>query len=370
LRLDAHADRGGAVKVHEPIRLRGISKSYGRTIVLDDIGFDVAAGEFLTLLGPSGSGKSTLLMIVAGFVRPEAGSILVDGREFVDLPPHRRGMGVVFQNYALFPHMTVAQNVAFPLRYRKLREVEMAQRVREALAMVRLDGYERRRIDELSGGQRQRVALARAIVFEPTILLMDEPLSALDKKLREQMQVELRQLQRKLGITTIYVTHDQREALTLSDRVAVLNAGQILQIDTPERVYERPSTLFVADFMGDSQFLRIEMIGDHKAMFNGSSLDIGHSEVRLGPGMLLLRPEKLELVTPSAAASFLNQFPGRVQEIRYHGDQVVVAVLLSSGDTVMVRRGTGEQAMRALPAPGAEVVLGLHPKDSIVVGDG
>jgi putative spermidine/putrescine transport system ATP-binding protein len=264
------------MKVHEPIRLRGISKSYDALPVLDNISFDIAAGEFLTLLGPSGSGKSTLLMIIAGFVRPDAGSIIVNGEEFIALPPHRRDVGIVFQNYALFPHMTVAENVAFPLRYRKVRKSDMAPRVREMLAMVRLDGFEDRRIDQLSGGQRQCVALARALVFKPTILLMDEPLSALDKKLREQMQVELRQLHRKIGTTTIYVTHDQREALTLSDRIAVINAGRIAQIDEPNAVYERPQTLFVADFMGNSQFIPVQMVSDQEALFHGARLSIGH----------------------------------------------------------------------------------------------
>jgi putative spermidine/putrescine transport system ATP-binding protein len=358
------------MKVTEPIQLRDIRKSYGGTLVLDRIGFDIAAGEFLTLLGPSGSGKSTLLMIVAGFVRPDSGSILVNGREFITLPPHRRDVGIVFQNYALFPHMTVAQNVAFPLHYRKIPKAEATTRVREALAMVRLEQFEERRIDQLSGGQKQRVALARALVFNPTILLMDEPLSALDKKLREQMQVELRHLHRRIETTTIYVTHDQREALTLSDRIAVMDQGRIAQIGTPAAIYERPENLFVADFMGDSQFIRVELLGNGVAQYNGGRLSIGHVATQAGrSGLLLMRPEKLEFLATGAAIEGLNAIPGHVQETIYQGDQVMVVVRLAGGETVLVRRGTGEQAMRSLPPTGTDVVLALHPKDSIVVAE-
>ncbi len=363
-------DGGRAMKVKEPIRLRGIRKSYGGTTVLDNIAFDIAAGEFLTLLGPSGSGKSTLLMIIAGFVRPDSGSILVNGQEFIALPPHKRDVGIVFQNYALFPHMSVAANVAFPLLYRKVSKTDATTRVREALAMVRLDKFEDRRIDQLSGGQKQRVALARALVFNPTILLMDEPLSALDKKLREQMQVELRHLHRRIETTTIYVTHDQREALTLSDRIAVMDQGRIAQIGTPTEIYERPDNWFVADFMGDSQFIRVEMLSEGTAQFNGTRLSVGYSTLKTGRGgLLLLRPEKLELLRAGAMSSDFNAIPGRVQEIIYQGDQVMVVVRLAGGESILVRRGTGEQAMKGLPETGSDVLLAIHPKDSIVVAD-
>ena len=217
-----------------PLRIRGLSKHYGRTTALHEVDLDVDSGEFITLLGPSGSGKTTLLMILAGFVRPNGGSVMVGGEEIIVMPPHKRNVGMVFQNYALFPHMNVFENIAFPLRQRRVERKETAERVQKVLELVHLAGYGERRTDQLSGGQRQRVALARAIVFEPRILLMDEPLSALDKKLREQMQIEIRHLHQRLGMTTVYVTHDQREAITMSDRIAVMNQGRIVQLDTPK----------------------------------------------------------------------------------------------------------------------------------------
>ena len=219
-----------------PICIRGARKRYGDAHALAGIDLDISAGEFLTLLGPSGSGKTTLLMILAGFIRPDSGSVRFGDDDMTLTPPHHRGIGMVFQNYALFPHMSVAANVAYPLKLRGVARGERQRRVDEALALVRLDGFGARRSNELSGGQKQRVALARAIVFAPRILLMDEPLSALDKKLREQMQLEIRQLHDQLGMTTVYVTHDQREALTMSDRIAVINHGRLMQLDTPRRI--------------------------------------------------------------------------------------------------------------------------------------
>ncbi len=234
-----------------PIAIRGVTKTYGRVHALDDVDLDIRSGEFLTLLGPSGSGKTTLLMVLAGFTRPDRGSVKFGEREVIRTPPHLRDVGMVFQNYALFPHMSVAGNVAYPLRMRGTPKAEIGRRVEQALEVVQLGGYGERRIDQLSGGQKQRVALARAIVFEPRILLMDEPLSALDKKLRDRMQIELRHLHDRLGMTTVYVTHDQREALTMSDRIAVINHGRLMQLDTPERIYDRPANRFVADFIGE-----------------------------------------------------------------------------------------------------------------------
>ena len=216
-----------------PITVRQVTKTYGTVHALDHVDLDVRSGEFLTLLGPSGSGKTTLLMVLAGFTRPDHGSLKFGEREVIRLAPHKRDVGMVFQNYALFPHMSVAGNIAFPLKLRGVPRAEIGQRIERALDTVKLGGYGDRRIDQLSGGQRQRVALARAIVFEPRILLMDEPLSALDKQLREHMQIELRQLHDRLGMTTVYVTHDQREALTMSDRIAVINHGRIMQLDAP-----------------------------------------------------------------------------------------------------------------------------------------
>ena len=244
-----------------PITVRNVTKTYGKVHALNDVSLDVKSGEFLTLLGPSGSGKTTLLMVLAGFTRPDCGSLKFGDREVIRTPPHLRDVGMTFQSYALFPHMTVAGNVGYPLRLRKVPKAEIERRVEQALETVQLGGFGERRITQLSGGQKQRVAVARAIVFEPRILLMDEPLSALDKKLRDQMQIELRQLHEKLGMTTVYVTHDQREALTMSDRIAVVNHGRIMQLAGPRDLYERPANRFVADFIGDSTFLDVTRRG-------------------------------------------------------------------------------------------------------------
>jgi putative spermidine/putrescine transport system ATP-binding protein len=239
------------------VRFSGVQKTYdGVQLVVGGLDLDIRRGEFLTLLGPSGSGKTTTLMMLAGFESPTAGEILLDGRPITRTPPHKRHFGMVFQNYALFPHLSVAENVAYPLTVRKVPKAEQAQRVARALSMVRLDGKGERHPAQLSGGQQQRVALARALVFEPQLVLMDEPLGALDKQLREHMQIELKELHRQLGVTFVYVTHDQGEALTMSDRVAVFNDGAIQQIDAADHMYEAPANRFVAGFIGDSTVIR------------------------------------------------------------------------------------------------------------------
>lgn len=238
------------------VSFRGVQKTYdGRSLVVQQLELDIRRGEFLTLLGPSGSGKTTTLMMLAGFESPTAGEIFLDGKPITRTPPHQRDFGMVFQNYALFPHMTIGQNVAYPLTVRKVPRAEQAERVGQALDMVRLKGMQDRYPAQLSGGQQQRVALARALVFKPRLVLMDEPLGALDKQLREHMQIELKELHRQLGLTFVYVTHDQGEALTMSDRVAVFNDGRIQQLDTAERMYEEPANRFVAGFIGDSTVL-------------------------------------------------------------------------------------------------------------------
>lgn len=234
------------------IELRDLTKKYNQVKAVDKVNLRVQDGEFVTILGPSGSGKTTLLTTIAGFEEPTEGSILVNGRSINGVPPHKRNIGLVFQSYALFPHMTVFQNIAFPLKVRRYSKKKINDRVKEALEIVRMTGYESRKINQLSGGQQQRVALARAIVFNPEILLLDEPMAALDRKLRQDVQVELRQLQRTLGITTIAVTHDQEEALTLSDRILILNQGRIEQFGTPEELYNRPVNRFVAEFLGNT----------------------------------------------------------------------------------------------------------------------
>src|SRR5580692_8807933 len=235
--------------------LTGLEKHYESVGAVRGVSLDIRSGEFLTLLGPSGSGKTTTLMMIAGFEVPSAGDIAIDGRSVVSLPPHKRNIGMVFQNYALFPHLTVAENIGFPLKQRGVDRATRAQKVAESLELVRLPGYQRRTPRQLSGGQQQRVALARAIVFRPRLLLMDEPLGALDKQLRESLQLEMRRLHADLGITFIYVTHDQEEALTMSDRIAVMNEGRIAQLGRPEELYDRPGSRFVASFLGESNFL-------------------------------------------------------------------------------------------------------------------
>src|SRR5271157_4624965 len=245
----AAAPRGASVV------LSGIEKRFDNVGAVRGVSLDIRSGEFLTLLGPSGSGKTTTLMLIAGFETPTTGDIAIDGRSVVALPPHKRNIGMVFQNYALFPHLTVAENIGFPLKQRGIDRATRARLVAESLELVRLSGYQARTPRQLSGGQQQRVALARAIVFRPRLLLMDEPLGALDKQLREGLQLEMRRLHAGLGITFIYVTHDQEEALTMSDRIAVMNEGRIAQIGTPEDLYDRPSSRFVASFLGESNFL-------------------------------------------------------------------------------------------------------------------
>lgn len=237
------------------IQFDKVSKAFGIVTVVDDLDLSISKGEFVSMLGPSGSGKTTLLMMLAGFEKPTSGAISVGGRRVDALPPYRRNMGVVFQNYALFPHMTVAENVAFPLKMRGVARSEVVERVSRALDMVQLSSFQDRKPIQLSGGQQQRVALARALVFEPEVVLMDEPLGALDKKLREQMQLDIRDIHRRLGLTIVFVTHDQGEALTMSDRIAIFNHGKIEQIGTPSQIYDHPKTQFVAQFIGETNLL-------------------------------------------------------------------------------------------------------------------
>jgi putative spermidine/putrescine transport system ATP-binding protein len=289
------------------LRLANIVKSYdGVTNAVDDISLDIARGEFITLLGPSGSGKTTTLTMVAGFETPNAGSILLDGRDLVALKPWQRNIGMVFQSYALFPHMTIEKNIAFPLRMRGIAGDELRRRVGDVLALVGLSAFSQRHPRELSGGQQQRVALARGLVFRPDVLLLDEPLGALDKNLREQMQVEIKRIHREVGITMIYVTHDQTEAMTMSDRIAVFNAGRIEQVAPPLEVYQRPTTRFVGEFIGDSNFLTGSVARD-----DPSSVDLDGlgrvtiaAERRLTSGTsidVLLRPERVRLGDDSGA---------------------------------------------------------------------
>lgn len=346
-----------------PISIRSLSKAHGALTVLDGVDLDVRSGEFMTLLGPSGSGKTTLLMVVAGFVRPSAGQVLVGDQDITRVPPHRRDLGMVFQNYALFPHMTVGENVAYPLRRRRHSKAEIETKVKAALKIVRLENLIERYPSQLSGGQKQRIALARAVSFEPRILLMDEPLSALDKKLREHMQIEIRDLHDRLGITTIYVTHDQREALTMSDRIAVINEGRIAQVDAPAALYEKPKNLFVADFIGDSTILPLRREAGHLTL-NGAPISPGCAPEAIGETPhLVIRPEKLEVLRADQAPAGHNLIEGALRSALFQGDSVLVQVELSDGAVVSLRQ-SGRQN---LPEPGGRIRLGLPVADTVVL---
>ncbi len=279
------------------ISFRGVTKQYDDDVpVLKEVSFDIERGKFYTLLGPSGCGKTTILRLIAGFMEPTAGEILMDGKSINSVPANKRQVNTVFQDYALFPHLNVYDNVAFGLRIRKLKGAEIERKVKEALRFVNLEGYDKREIREMSGGQRQRVAIARAIVNEPQVLLLDEPLSALDLKLRYEMQYELRELQRRLGITFIFVTHDQEEALAMSDEIFVLNKGIIEQSGTPTDIYDEPINRFVADFIGESNIVPGRMLEDYKVEFAGQAFTCVDRGLRRGePVEVVLRPEDLEM---------------------------------------------------------------------------
>lgn len=351
-----------------PITVRNVTKTYGKVHALDDVSLDVKSGEFLTLLGPSGSGKTTLLMVLAGFTRPDRGSLKFGDAEMIRKPPHLRDVGMVFQNYALFPHMTVAGNVGYPLRLRRVPKPEIADRVAKALDIVQLGGFGERRVDQLSGGQKQRVALARSIVFEPRILLMDEPLSALDKKLRDRMQIELRQLHEKLGMTTVYVTHDQREALTMSDRIAVVNFGRIMQLATPQQLYEAPENKFVADFIGDSTFLEVERRGSG-FVAGGTELKTSRSVPDAEHLALMIRPERIHLIDGEPSPED-NVFGATVSDLVYQGESFLLYANFDHGPEVAVRGAIRSDTFTNLPQPGQPVRLGLKSADTVIIADG
>ncbi len=323
-----------------PLSFRGVSKAYGDVNALHPISLDVAAGEFVTLLGPSGSGKTTLLNIAAGFVTPDAGSLFVGGQDITALPPRRRDIGMVFQSYALFPHMTVADNVAYGLKVRGVASSEITRRVEAAMAMVQLEGYGARRIQQLSGGQQQRVALARAMVIEPAVLLMDEPLGALDRQLRKHVQLEIRRLHRELGRTTLYVTHDQEEALVMSDRIGIMRNGRVEQIGTPDDLYRRPANAFVASFLGESNILRgrvTEVSGGEARLVceQLGTVITGAAADGVRPGAMagaLIRPESLTLASEPEGG-----LPARIVEIVYLGELLAIRLVLTSGQEVWRR---------------------------------
>jgi putative spermidine/putrescine transport system ATP-binding protein len=345
------------------VRFEGVRKTYGASGPAAVIGLDldIARGELLTLLGPSGSGKTTTLMMLAGFEMPSAGRILLEGRDIAHTAPHRRGIGVVFQSYALFPHMNVAENVGFPLSVRGIGRAEREARVLKALAMVRLEGYADRRPVQLSGGQQQRVALARALVFEPPIVLLDEPLGALDKALREEMQLEIRHIHQRLGVTMMYVTHDQAEALTLSDRIAVFEGGRIRQVADPKRLYDRPADAFVAGFVGENNLLPgvIEARDDEDCTVRlacgpvvaAQAADCGGS----GEACLVaIRPERVAVAGVAAADLGEGALPATLQEAIFLGDHVRLRLVLGDGGEILAKRPAGGGA---LPEPGGPAAI-------------
>jgi putative spermidine/putrescine transport system ATP-binding protein len=315
------------------VRLDRVEKSFdGVTRVVDRVDLMVAPGEFFALLGPSGCGKTTTLRMIAGFETPDAGRIIVGGTDVTDLPVHRRDMGMIFQSYALFPHRTVAENVAFGLRMRGMAKAQIKERVTGALRQVALEGLEDRRPAQLSGGQQQRVALARAIVIQPRLLLCDEPLAALDRKLRQSMQFELKGLQQKLGVTTIFVTHDQEEAMTISDRIAVMNAGHIEQVGTPREIYDRPRTRFVSDFIGE-----INLFTGEWYISTGKALKNTFTGEPAGQATIAIRPERMRL-TESAEAPL----KGRIQASTFVSGQMIYRVVLADGRELTVKEaGSG-----------------------------
>jgi putative spermidine/putrescine transport system ATP-binding protein len=347
------------------VLLSEVSKSYGAVRALDTVTLSISAGEFVTLLGPSGSGKTTMLNIVAGFVVPDSGNVEIGGRSVVGLPPYRRGLGMVFQHYALFPHMTVFENIAFPLRMRRMNASHTARSVRHVLELVRLSDLGSRYPHQLSGGQQQRIAMARAIVFDPQVLLMDEPLGALDRNLREQLQFELRRLHRQLGVTILYVTHDQQEALVMSDRVALMNMGRIVQVDTGRGLYERPNGEFVAQFLGESNLLTGKVVGRgdnvvHVTINDLTTRIVSSRSFTCGESIrILIRPERVRLAGPGETG-----FTAKVEDITYLGDYWRAVIQLRPGPLLTAKFSN----VGVIPiADGTEIRVTWDPQDLLVL---
>jgi len=359
--------------------LRGLRKLFGAAAAVDGVDLEIRRGEFVTLLGPSGSGKTTTLRMVAGFTAPTSGSIEIDGSDMTRIPPHRRDVGMVFQNYALFPHMTAAQNIAFPLQMRRKSRKEIEKRVADALALVKLVKFGDRYPRQLSGGQQQRIALARAVVFGPRLLLMDEPLGALDRKLREALQLEIIHVSREIGATVLYVTHDQEEALVMSDRIAIFNAGQIDQLGSGEDLYDRPASLFVADFIGESNILRGKYEPDGagggwmtrgpwrwqvgKASAERAALDAG------APVALVVRPERIRIVgTNDVVPAGANAVEAAITDVLYLGSDRKYGLTLPDGQRAVVRQQRDGAGGREWPS-GERVQLTWSVDDGVLVAD-
>ena len=354
-------------KNNEFVKFDKVDKSYdGKVLVVKDLNLDIAEGEFITMLGPSGSGKTTCLMMLAGFETPTNGEIYLDGNPISNIPPHKRGIGMVFQNYALFPHMTVYENLAFPLKVRKFSKDETDKKVEKALSMVSLSGFGSRMPGQLSGGQQQRVAVARALVFDPQVVLMDEPLGALDKNLRESMQYEIKHIHESIGVTVVYVTHDQGEALTMSNRIAVFNDGKVQQLSSPDKLYEEPVNSFVAEFIGENN------------TFNGEVTDIsnGKCKVKLDSGteilsnpirvkskgektIVSLRPERA-IIDPENNMD--NKHKGKIEEVIYHGDHTRVRLNLL-GNKEFILKVPNSSARMDIKL-GNEINIGWNSRDA------
>ncbi|MCB1490741.1 MAG: ABC transporter ATP-binding protein [Rhodobiaceae bacterium] len=351
------------------VEIRDVTKAFGDVVAVDAASLSLARGDFLTIVGPSGCGKTTLLRMIAGFETPTAGEIRIHGRPVADVPPHKRSIGMVFQRLALFPHMTAAQNVAYPLKMRRFDPAEIPDRVARYLDLVKLSGLGDRRPHELSGGQQQRVAIARALSFSPDLLLLDEPLSALDKKLREEMQLEFRRIQQELGVTTINVTHDQREALVMSDHIVVMNDGVVQQSDTPVSVYRKPENRFVANFIGVTSLFPAVVEGGEgsavtvragetalKARANGEAVRTGT------PVDCAIRAEQI-LIVQDAAGTFDDVVPGRIEQRIFEGDRMVYAIRVAALDNALLYVFDHDPAAHTEHAVGSDVTLGWNAKD-------
>jgi spermidine/putrescine transport system ATP-binding protein len=351
------------VRQSQAVTLDGITKRFESVIAVDDVSLEIASGEFFSLLGPSGCGKTTSLRMIAGFERPDAGRILIGEIDVTETPPHRRPVNTVFQNYALFPHLSVEQNVAFGLRFTSVPREEGRRRVGEVLELVRLGGYGERRPHQLSGGQQQRVALARALVLSPSVLLLDEPLGALDAKLRRGLQIELKSIQRDVGITFLYVTHDQEEALTMSDRLAVMHGGRIRQLGSPRDVYEEPATAFVADFLGVSNLMSGIAEGGGRVVVDDVVVEAERADVEArGEVRLTIRPERVEVAVASSSGP--NRLVATVSELVYLGSTTQVIVRTAGGATVQaLLANTGQP----LPFGRGDSVVAYLPREAVRV---
>tara|TARA_B100001179_G_scaffold206722_1_gene170800 strand:- start:887 stop:1972 length:1086 start_codon:yes stop_codon:yes gene_type:complete len=348
------------------VRFDKVDKSYdGKLLVVKDLNLDIAEGEFITMLGPSGSGKTTCLMMIAGFETPTNGEIFLDSNPISNIPPHKRGIGMVFQNYALFPHMTVFENLAFPLKVRKISKEDIGKKVDKALSMVSLSGFENRMPGQLSGGQQQRVAVARALVFDPAVVLMDEPLGALDKNLRESMQYEIKHIHENIGVTVVYVTHDQGEALTMSNRIAVFNDGKVQQLSSPDKLYEEPENSFVAKFIGENNRFDGEILD----VSNGvCKVKIGQEEILANPisvkskgekTTVSIRPERA-LINPQDKMD--NNQKGKIEEVIYHGDHTRLRINLLGNSEFILKVPNSSQNLDL--KIGNEINIGWSSQDA------